>query len=529
VRILRLLLPAAIAAVLVLGAAAALEPSSTLLPAGEIGEGEFGWSVALSDDGQTALVGAPQDAEGTGAAWLFTRSGAGWTPGPKLIGGGEVGQAGFGFDVALSANGSTAIVGAPGDNGVGAVWVFTRSGGVWTQQGPKLTGGGGVGDSQFGNSVALSADGDTALVAGAGDDDFLGAAWVFARTGSTWAQQGPKLTPSDGANVSDFGFEVGLSGDGATALGGTPYDNEGTGAAWVFTRSGGTWGQQGPKLTAGDETESGAFGYSVTLSGDGNTALVGGPYDGPSGAAWIFTRSGTTWAQSGGKLTASDAAEAATLGWGVALSSDGRTALVGGPYDGLFGAVWTFTRQGETWSQSGPKVGGSGPGDFGELGWYVAVSADGRTGLAGDPVANAFAGSATVLTAPTVPGAPTDVTAEAGDASAAVHWLPPASDGGRPVTGYVVTPYAGGTAGTPIAVGPLPGATLTGLANDTAYTFTVTALNAIGAGPESAPSAPVTPNVQGRPLPAPPVATARPEVPTLATTSTVRPPRPPHH
>src|SRR5262249_29995396 len=151
-----------------------------------------------------------------------------------------------------------------------------------------------------------------------------------------------------------------------------------------------------------------------------------------SGAAWVFARSGSTWAQTGAKLTASDATDFAGVGWGVALSSDGRTALVGGPFDGTYGAAWSFTRQGAVWSQHGPKVPGRGTGDFGELGWYVALSSDGRTGLVGDPIDNDFAGSAMTLVEPAAPDAPTDVTAEADDATATVRWLAPAWDGGRP-------------------------------------------------------------------------------------------------
>ena len=99
-------------------------------------------------------------------------------------------------------------------------------------------------------------------------------------------------------------------------------------------------------------------------------------------------------------------------------------------------------------------------------------------------------GSASVLVEPTAPGPPTGLVAEAGDASATVHWLAPASDGGRPITGYVVTPYIGGTPQTQITVGPFTAAVVTSLANDVAYTFTVTASNAIGAGPASAPPPP---------------------------------------
>ena len=95
-----------------------------------------------------------------------------------------------------------------------------------------------------------------------------------------------------------------LSADGNTALIGGPSDNSKVGAAWVFTRTGATWTQQGGKLTGSGETGAGGFGFSVALSADGNTALIGGPDDNSSvGAAWVFTRTGTTWTQQGSKLT----------------------------------------------------------------------------------------------------------------------------------------------------------------------------------------------------------------------------------
>jgi hypothetical protein len=111
--------------------------------------------------------------------------------GSKLTGGGASGAAGFGFDVALSADGNTALIGGPFDNGDrGAAWVFTRSGSVWSQQGPKLTGSDEAGAGLFGRAVALSADGNTALIGGPSDNGSAGAAWVFTRSAGTWSQQG---------------------------------------------------------------------------------------------------------------------------------------------------------------------------------------------------------------------------------------------------------------------------------------------------------------------------------------------------
>jgi hypothetical protein len=131
------------------------------------------------------------------------------------------------------------------------VWVFTRSGTTWTQQGPKLVGTGATGHASQGWSVALSGDGNTALVGGDGDNGYVGAAWVFTRSGTTWTQQGRKLVGT-GATGGDAeqGFSLGLSSDGNTALIGGPGDNDNMGAVWVFaTRQAVTRLSPGTKVT----------------------------------------------------------------------------------------------------------------------------------------------------------------------------------------------------------------------------------------------------------------------------------------
>jgi PKD repeat protein len=155
-----------------------------LVGSGAVGGAEQGNSIALSADGNTAIVGGPGDNVNIGAEWVFTRSSGGvWTQqGPKLFGSGTVGSPVYqGYSVALSANGNIAMVGGPLDNSrAGAVWVFTRSGGgVWTQQGSKFFGSGAAGSAEQGASVALSADGTTAIVGGLSDNSLAGAAWVF--------------------------------------------------------------------------------------------------------------------------------------------------------------------------------------------------------------------------------------------------------------------------------------------------------------------------------------------------------------
>ena len=342
-------------------------------------------SSALSADGNTALVGDFSDNGGVGAMWVFTRSGGVWTQQDKLIGSGSVGTSLQGWSVALSADGNTALVGGPSDNQkTGAAWVFSRSGGVWTQQGGKLIGSGAIGPAVQGRSVALSADGNTALVGGDEDNAVVGAAWVFTRSGGVWTQQGGKLVGSDASGPAAQGMSVALSGDGNTALLGGWMDNGGAGATWAFTRSAGVWNQQGPKLAGSGAVGQSHQGWSVALSADGDTALVGAFQDGQgAGAAWVFTRSGGVWTEQGGRLVSAGSIGPANLGWSAALSADGNTALLGGPTDvGDLGAAWVFTRSGDLWSQQGNKLTGSANGIL-KQGWSVALSGDGCTALVG--------------------------------------------------------------------------------------------------------------------------------------------------
>ena len=322
----------------------ALVQEGSKLPAGEDGgKGYFGRAVALSADGDTALIGAPHDDGEAGAALVLTRSGSTWTQQAQLISG-EAGVSHFGHSVALSADGETAVIGAPTfDDRSGAAWVFTRSGSTWTLQ-AKLTGAGESGAGRFGAGVALSADGETALVGAPADGGDLGAAWVFARSGSTWTPQGEKLTGGEESGAADLGESVALSADGATALVGGRNDDGKAGAAWLFERSGSTWAQRGAKLAANGEVGTGEFGWSVALSADGETALIGGRRDeGYAGAAWLFSRSGSTWAQQGEKLTGGEEAGKSWFGSSVALAADGATALIGGiGDDGRAGAAWVF-------------------------------------------------------------------------------------------------------------------------------------------------------------------------------------------
>jgi hypothetical protein len=334
------------------------QQGSKLVGTGAVGQAGQGVSVALSADGSTAIVGGPYDNRSTGAAWVFTRNGGVWTQqGGKLVGTGAVETARQGASVALSGDGSTAVVGGPYDDSfIGAVWVYTRSGGVWTQQGRKLVGAGAVGVAKQGTSLALSANGNTVIVGGIGDSSYAGAAWVFTRNGDVWTQQGSKLVGSGAFGNAKQGFSLALAGDGNTAIVGGTGDNSYAGAAWVFTRNGGVWTQQGSKLVGNGAIGNASQGHSVALSADGNTVVVSGPHDNSyAGASWVFTRSGTVWTQQGSKLVSTGAVGNARQGSSIALSADGNTAIVGGISDNMLkGAAWVHSRMGTVWTQEYP-------------------------------------------------------------------------------------------------------------------------------------------------------------------------------
>jgi uncharacterized protein (TIGR03437 family) len=400
-----------------------VQQGTKLVGTGAVGSAQQGISVALSGDGNTCVVGGRDDNGAIGAIWVYTRSGGAWNQqGGKLVGAGAVNgpySVSQGNSVAVSGDGNTAIVGGPGDNGgTGALWVFTRSGGVWSQQGGKLVGTGAVKATggyvvYQGSSVALSADGNTAIVGGPGDNGDIGAAWVFTRSGGVWSQQGDKLVGTgavNGANAAfaaQQGLSVALSGDGNTAIVGGPNDNDFVGAAWVYTRSGGVWSQQGGKLVGTGGIHSTLQGSSVALSGDGNTAIVGGPGAGVVGRSWVYTRSGGAWSQQGDALIGTgDVGGGAMQGSSVALSGDGNTAIVGGPYyselsnpqgNSFVGAAWVFTQSDGVWSQLGDQLIGTGADLGAYQGSSVALSADGSAAIVGGPIDNGDAGAAWVF------------------------------------------------------------------------------------------------------------------------------------
>ena len=369
---------------------------------------QFGWSVAISGDGLTAVVGANLDdspAVNAGSAYIYINSGGTWSEQAKLVASDQAAVDWFGYSVAISDDGNTVIVGSRYSNNpaaeTGSAYVFTRSGTTWAQQ-AELVASDAAGNDQFGFSVAISDDGNTAIVGAIyGDSPTVqcGTAYIFTRSGITWSQIA-ELYPTVAVGSDFFGWSVDISGDGLTAIiGSTLHDsiNADSGAAYIFIDTGGTWSQQA-KLVPTISTAYGSFGNSVAISEDGNTAIVGAfEYDSPldlAGSAYVFTRSGTTWTQQA-ELVASDQEAYDRFGTSVSISGDGNTAVVTCPLDDVHanatGSAYIFTRSGITWSEQAKLVASDQAID--RFGSSVAISSDGSTAIVGacfddSPLAN---------------------------------------------------------------------------------------------------------------------------------------------
>ena len=359
-------------------------------------------SSSVDIDGDYAIVGARyEDDKGTdaGAAYIFKRSGSSWTQQQKLTASDGAKNSSFGWTVDI--DGDYAIVGAPHDiSGTGAVYIFVRSGTSWTQQ-QKLVSNDAHAGNQFGRG--LSIDGDDLIVGAYYDDDKAtdaGAAYFFTRSGTTWTQQ-QKVTASDGGNGDNFGLDVSINGDYAI-IGAPKDDDKGTdaGAAYIFTRSGTTWTQQ-KKILPYKAGES--FGWNVDIGGDyaiagASTATDKGSY---SGSAYIFVRSGTSWNQQK-KLTANDGAAYDAFGYSVSI--DGNYAIVGAYREDdkgtNAGAAYVFSRSGTSWTQQAKLMANDGAADD-MLGSSVSISeGDIIIGAPGDDDKGTNAGAAYFFSPP---------------------------------------------------------------------------------------------------------------------------------
>ena len=334
----------------------------------------------------------------------------------------------FGTSVALSGDGNTLAVGAPGEDGSasnsGGVYVFTRSGGSWSQPGSPIKATDAALGDRFGSAVALSNDGNTLAVGAPGRNVDAGSAYVFVRSGISWTEE-DNLTASNAEAGDGFGASVALSNDGNTLAVGAPFEDssvtginqpsdalaDDSGAAYVFVRSVASWSQEAFVKASNTGAEDN-FGRSVVLSNDGNTLAVGAPGEDSadsanqndetalsSGAAYVYFRSGAAWDLTPPayiKASNPDAQDA--FGHSLALSGDGSTLAVGAYREASnatviggdqsnnsasdSGAVYVFLLSGTTWNQQAYVKASNAQADD-QFGWALALSSDGNTLVVG--------------------------------------------------------------------------------------------------------------------------------------------------
>ena len=354
------------------------------------GYDDFGNAISITPDGSTVIVGAHRnDTGGTnnGAAYIFTLSGTSWSQQAQIQASDAESMDHFGYGVDISEDGNTAIVGSWNEDttasNAGSAYIFTRSGTSWSQQ-AKIQHSGASQYDNFGNSVSITNDGNMAIIGARGYTDQVnsispGCAFIFTRSGTSWSQQA-QLLPSNPTSDDEFGWSVSISkSDGNTAIVGSPKEDTGesnAGSAYIYTRSGTSWSQQA-QIQASDRQSNDNFGNATSISDDGNTAIIGSPYEDSgaanTGAAYIFTRSGTTWSQQA-KIQASDLPGGGQFGISVDILGDGDTVAVGAQNaNNGAGYAYIFTRSGSSWTQQ-IKIQASNAGPSDQFGCSIAIS-----------------------------------------------------------------------------------------------------------------------------------------------------------
>ena len=375
-----------------------MSQQSYLKPSDIAAGDNFGWTVSIS--GNTIVVGVPFENSSTGGAYVFVRDGTNWIEQAHLVASNA--SAGDQFGASVSISGGHLVVGANHESSdaanSGAAYAFVRQGTNWTQQGYLKASNIDTND-QFGWSVAIS--GNTIVVGarfedsrfpGVQTDNSLassGAAYVFTLSGTNWVQQAYLKPHNPGLNFN-FGWAVSISSN--TIVVGTPFESStavASGAVYAFIRSGTNWTQQA-YLKASNAGLQHQLGASVSVWGD--TLIAGANRESSvatnSGAAYIFARNGTNWAQQA-HLKASNLGAEDQFGWFVGINTDtavisakledSQAAAVNGEgSDDSFvnsGAAYVFVREGTNWLQQAYlKAANTGTGD--QFGYSSAISDD---------------------------------------------------------------------------------------------------------------------------------------------------------
>lgn len=345
-----------------------------------------GWSVSLTADGHTALVGSPGNA--VGAAYVFVEHGGKWSEAQELDS--PVGSAedSYGSSVAVSGDGSTVLVGAysGGTTENGIVYSYSRQGSTYVLDGQITAPDGAPGD-EFGYSVSLSALGNVALIGAPDHNTYQGAAYVFVHGPRSWSEQREFQDP--GGSFDTYGASVSEAADGLAGVVGAPFTNEAQGAAYAISQLNGS--QQA--LPAPASAAPVLYGISVSINALGIRALVGSPsaYLG-DGAAFVFDNHGGNWTQSQ-QLVPSNPSGADLFGYSVALNYLGNGALVGATErNGTDGSAFTFFGYPTLTQQR--ELDDPVPGSGAEYGFSVAMDALGDQLLIGAPYQNGIQGAA---------------------------------------------------------------------------------------------------------------------------------------
>jgi hypothetical protein len=350
----------------------------------------FGYSTDISGD--TAIVGAYKDNSEQGTAYVFKRMGSTWSEQSTLTHSG--GSASDRFGISVSIDGNTAVIGSNGTgSNQGSAFVFTHTGLTWSQQ-MELNASDGASGHSFGTSVTVL--GDTAVIGAPLDNSSQGSVYVFTRSGTVWTEQA-KLTASDGSASDEFGVSVSMSGN--TIVVGASKENGTQGAVYVFVGSGSSWSEQA-KIVASDGSAGDVFGTSVSISDD---TIVSGAYgdNNTQGSAYVFTRTGLTWTQQT-KLVAVDGSSQDEFGISVSTSND--IIVVGSQKDdddgSDSGSVYVFIKSGSTWVEYTKFIAGAQGGSSDQFGHSVSIDGEGSViiGAYLDDDNGADSGSAYIFT-----------------------------------------------------------------------------------------------------------------------------------
>jgi len=358
----------------------------------------------MSNNAAYAIVGG-MGANSKGAAYIYTRSGSSWDEGIKIVASDGVVNDNFGHSTAMSGDGMYVIVGAPYVDNIGAAYIFNRTGSNTWDLGKTIVASSRSASDYFGWRVDISDDGTYAIV-GAWWDDVVGAdtgsASIFRRTGTNTWDTGYTITAGDPATNSYFGRSVAISGDGNYAVVGAWGLNSSQGAVYIFNRTGtNTWSQVNKIVKPGAlQYTSQQFGQSVDISYDGTYFIAGADQNRinvqTQGSAYIFKRTGTSW-DTGTVIIASDASSA-RFGYQVKISSDGGYVLATAYTDDTFatdaGSAYIFKRTGTNTWDTGVKLVASDAAARDYFGSSAGISGDGTYAIVG-AYGNQDAGSST--------------------------------------------------------------------------------------------------------------------------------------